>query len=752
MPSAAPIPSTQTEKSLSADIAGARPADFLFSFGLALLLFTTLAGSLSLWEEGFIDLFPASRYSVLPPLALILISLALIRFNVRTLQLDVRGFACGLLVMFVSDWPTRSYNLLQGPFIRGEIILGALFTLWLVRTQSTDLFRYLLPLSIALFMSCFLIESRGRLLFSDDNPTFLYRLMLLRENFPSIPFFNPLWNAGIESRDFFATGSLNVFLLFAPLIYLFELTKIYNVLILLILFVLLPSSVYLAARLAGLRKAAPLSAVLALTVSLLWYRWALKYGTLGFITSASLLPLNIVLAARLLSGSLELRRRELLLALCSFTLMLFWSPSGLAFIPLIPWALWQAPRLLRQRKFVYFTIFLLLINLPWIAVFWRVSNVGSFLKTEKPAYSDMAEDSAKNYSAPSEEVSAHINTKPRTSSFSFKASLKLVRESSVPANPLIVFLAIPGLILLAPRMRAAFILCAAWLLVLGTAGAQLKPQLELERMLILCYLCLSIPVGAALEKVFSCAESGASKLGLVAAMAAGGYLVTAPFSTAAILLNRSIERYYFSRAELPELVQTINDNTHQGRALFSGFVLHDLHHGHIAPLAMLTRKPLIASSPFHDQWRYKEIFPTYVIDGGDAAIDNYLDLMNVTLVFAHEERWQEYFASRLNEFERIGTNSHFWAFRRKNYRSDYFLKGVGEILEQTSHSITLTTTTPEAVIKFSHFNFLQSSNCELSAFEAAPNLKFIKLSNCRVGENIEIRALSPLARVRRGAL
>ncbi len=59
--------------STPADSAADAPstADFLFSFGLVLLIFTSLAGSLSFWEEGFVDIFPASRYSVLIPLALL---------------------------------------------------------------------------------------------------------------------------------------------------------------------------------------------------------------------------------------------------------------------------------------------------------------------------------------------------------------------------------------------------------------------------------------------------------------------------------------------------------------------------------------------------------------------------------------------------------------------------------------------------------------------------------------------------------
>jgi tetratricopeptide (TPR) repeat protein len=59
----------------------------------------------------------------------------------------------------------------------------------------------------------------GGLLFSDDHPSFFYRLSQLHDFFPHIPFYNPMWNGGVEAREFFPSGSLGIYLLFAPLLH-----------------------------------------------------------------------------------------------------------------------------------------------------------------------------------------------------------------------------------------------------------------------------------------------------------------------------------------------------------------------------------------------------------------------------------------------------------------------------------------------------------------------------------------------------
>lgn len=726
-------------------------ADNLLSLAVAALTLSFLCGTMYLWNQDTAVLFSAFRESIVVSLGLLVISAVLVRGRVRSLRLAESGFAWGMLLVALTDWIVRPYNLLQGEFIRGELILWSLVFAALLRGHTYSILRLVLPAATVILLSCFFVEAHGRLLFSDDNPTFMYRLALLKQNFPFIPFYNPLWNAGIEARDFFATGSLNVFLLFSPLLYLFNVFEVYNLVIAGILFLLLPLSIWFAARLVGARSPAPaLAAVLALTASLLWYRWGLKYGTLGFLVSATLLPLNLALASRLCDPEHRPSPVEFFLSIASFTLMLFWSPSGLAFIPVAVLALSRISKLVHKRAFLSFSALLLLVNLPWMLVFWNVSNVGSFVQSKRPNYASMADADSQIYSRSAQNSDPHINTKPREGTLDLSGSIKRLRENAVSTNPLLVFLAIPALLLFQSPARGLFVGTALWLTLLGTVLAQVKPQLELDRMLIMLALLLCIPVADLLNRLWL--RKAQSWAELVPASLCGGFLFAGIFSTAAILMNRSIEHFHFAEPGITKLAEAIHAHADGGRAVFSGFVLHDLYNGHIAPLVQLSSTSLVASSPFHDQWHYRELFPREVRDGGDTAIDSYLTLLNATLVLAHEDRWKQFFSQRPEHYAALTEGRTFNVYRRIGYASNYFLEGHGALIREHSNKIEVRIDSDSAVIKYKYFDFLKSSACTLSPHDAGMGLLFIRLSNCRPGETVTIEARGPLSRLIHGSL
>src|SRR5690606_16196480 len=116
-----------------------------------------------------------------------------------------------------------------------------------------------------------------------------------------IPFYNPLWNMGIDERYFFATGTLNIFFIAAPFIYLLDLWQYYTLIPVIIFFILVPLCSYLGCRMTGgSARAASIASLLALTSSLGWYQWGLFFGPLGFLTTTALTPLLAAFAARLL--------------------------------------------------------------------------------------------------------------------------------------------------------------------------------------------------------------------------------------------------------------------------------------------------------------------------------------------------------------------------------------------------------------------------------------------------------------------
>ncbi len=688
-------------------------------------------------------------------MALAAASIAYSRAKGERLLLDVRGFGLTLMVLFLSDWLSKNYNLLaepfikvanydlaQGPSIRGEILLGSLLAVLVLRLRLKWVFSAAAIVAPIIFTLSFFEASNGRLIFSDDHPTFLYRLSLLKQNFPSIPFYYPFWNGGLDAREFFATGAISIFIISAPFSYFFDIEQIYNYIVVFAVILLPALSCWAACKLEKIAHPGPAIAVLlAMASSLLWYKWGLKYGTMGFITAAALTPLNLSLCARLID------RRPVgigtaLLFVLTFSLMLLWSISGIVFLPVILLALFSLKRLIRKKNLMLVAFLLLSINLPWIVIFWSVSNVGSFLTSHKPGFSQMHE-LAEDKSAVRTEATAYRH---KSEGLSLSKALSKLRQSSVSTNPLIFLFFLPGLFALKNSYsRASYAAVGVWLLILGSLMVTLKPQLELDRMLVVLALLGVVPVSAGLSALIRKAWCKTGLINLSTACLACGFLFASFFATNSVILNRSIEQYHFAEDIVPSIKEAILDNHRGGRVIVAGFILHELSNGHIAPLTEFTRVPLIASSPMHDKWMYEQVVPPSFIKRGHEGIDEYLDLYNVSAVIAEETFWRRYFRAR-EGFSEVWSHDRFVLFERQTFPDNYFLKGAGELLKQTTNSVVLRVNTSEAVVKFNYFPFLSSSSCQMSPY-SIEEVTLIALQDCRPGEEVTIKSVSAFQRV-----
>jgi len=165
-------------------------------------------------------------------------------------------------------------------------------------------FLWLLTIQIFL-IGAFLMHAKGRWIVSDDHPSFLYRIALLKDHLLSIPFYNTAWNAGYVAREFFPTGTLNVFFFALPFLYFFQKVDTFYVFLPIFLGILIPSfGTYLAVRILYPQKnysQAVLAGILATGTSLTYYEWFLSYGTLGFIVSIGLFPLAVAMILRFFS-------------------------------------------------------------------------------------------------------------------------------------------------------------------------------------------------------------------------------------------------------------------------------------------------------------------------------------------------------------------------------------------------------------------------------------------------------------------
>ncbi len=720
----------------------------LLSAGISLILFSVLAGKTTLWALDGPMILPSGSYGTAFGILLVMGALALWytapKGERQALQLDPLGATAGVALIFFSDWLCRNYNLFQGPVIRGELILGILAAFVLLRLRSGLFYFAFMLFSIAIVAYNFFTTADGRMLISDDHASFVFRLMALKENFPHIPFYCPLWNGGFDARDFFATGALNIFLLLWPIIYAFNVPDVYNVLVAIVLFGVLPFSVFISARLCKLAIPTPaIAAVLALGSNLLWYRWALKYGTMGFVTSIALLPIVFALTIKILAREEQLSRIEAMIFVVATSLMLCWTPSGLVFVPAAVLGLIFIRSILHKRYLIAIAATLLILNAPWMAVFVSVSKVGNFVQSERPSDQSQSEGSIHNDKP---KASAPVAQRSKAAHVSGQGTLRLLREYAIGANPLILFLALPGLLLLRGATRSLFIITTGWLIILGAVLVPLKPQLELDRMLIIMGILLSLPAARALSQLM--AQAQASSLARLPVSLCLGFLLITPFTLCGVVNNHSIEQYYFSSPLVSDMTSAIKRYGGPGRVLFSGFVLHDLSNGHLAPLAYLSGKSLIASSPFHSQWNYGQVFPKSFIERMESdGIIQYLDLYNVSAVFAHERQWREYFGRRPAEFRPVWQGDKFSLFTRTSFPGTLYVQGTGEEPHETSNSVVLRPAQSEVVLRYNYLPFLEASGCTISGQQMAPEVTFIKLSGCTPGAEVVIRAKHALERI-----
>ncbi len=730
------------------------------SLGLLLTALGLSGGSWYFWDKIGDALIPAGRYLVLVGLmcagaAPVVSYLRGHGWPSKETFADKRVWSVGLLAIFFSDWLVRPWGLFKGPTIRGELLVGGFICYLLLRKRRWIRFFSLWPaIVVGLLVWSFHVASKGALLFSDDHAMFLFRLRLLRENFPSIPFWSPLWNAGFDARDFFATGALNAYFLSAPLLYLFPAETVYPAIICGILWILAPASTYVASRLVGLPAiAAALSTTLSLCSGLFWFRWALKYGTVGFITSAALFPLVLALSVRFIKDTKPSIRSGA--ALCIVTsLMLLWSPSGIAALPILLVAIPQLPRLVRSKRHIIALAVLVALNLPWVCMMWKVSSVGRFLNSHTETLATPTpttiRDSGSSLAAPPSLSSANATQyRHKSGSISFKKALGNWQNNATALNPIIVVLSVPALIVFSGIARSSIIAVCVWLFLLGTVGVSLKPQLELDRMIVIASIVICIPIGQYLAHLFATASRGLSWR--LAASCTGAFMLIGPFAATSVVLNRSDDTYSFADKEVASLVRTLSSNAVGGRVVFSGCVLHQLSGGHLAPLPLWSQTPMVASSYAHNIWKYEQPIPEPLLSRGDPGIREFFDLMNASLVTAHEPTWIEYFKTRPAEYEQIWRGTEFFVFRRLNYSPSYTLRGELVDLTFTSSSISFTPASDSLVLKFRHFPFMQASSCKLRSEPSAAGFDLVSLSGCTPGTRVTIQSVSPARRLFGGA-
>lgn len=639
-------------------------------------------------------------------LALSIISFVSCLYQKELNKLHASGIAISVLLIL--------YVLVESPYYANSNLILIFIIAFFLAYYLRQLYLPALITVFSIFLAAvaFYSGTKGGLIFSDDHPCFLYRLIQLKEHFPNIPFYNPQWNAGVEAREFFASGILNFFIIFSPLVYFFNIEKIYTLLVFCLLFLVFPGSLYFASRNFKFdRYQTYLVLTLGVCHSLFWYRWGLSYGTIGFITSMALMPLNLSLLARC---SQQPNIKLLIVTAVCLSLMFLWSLSLVLFFPIILYCFITSSN---KSKLLVLALFLVLINSYWFSVFYQSSKVGKFITASQTDFDQSK--FKKNSDLPYREL-----------------IIEKIRKNTLVINPLVLLCGIAGLIVLSNNKLITVAISSA--AFLGYFISVLKPQLELERMILAMSILLCFPAARYISELRPARVPNAILMGLI---------FINPLWTYNVASNNSSENYTLANDIVYKLSAEISKHGGNGRTLFSGFILHELNGGHVAPLAHWTKKPLIASSYQHDKWNYSDVIPEYYRKQKQEGVLEYLNLMNVSTVVAHDRFWRKWFKSRPDLFENVSNVEKFSIFRVINPANNYFVEGSGEILSQESGTIKLTLNSSSAIIKFNYVDILECDQCDLISRKYEGGVNFIELKNCPSGKSISIKMKSALKRL-----
>lgn len=664
-------------------------------------------------------------------------------------------FVLAFVVLLASDFVQRGFSFYSSSTVRVDLILlGSILTFALIfRAEGVaarlERLRFLLsPLLLfavqVLIATSFLRELGGRMIWSDDHPSFLYRLAMLRDNFPNIPFYNVDWNGGYNAREFFPSGVLNVFLFTWPCVYWCpdivdpQNSWIYGLIVPYLYVFLTPWSVYFAARTLDCdREVAVVSGLLALGPALTFFEWMLKYGTLGFSLSTGLLPLAFAFSYRLALEERPPSWRDVGALLIVGSCCLVWSLSFLALLPVLILALIRFRRVFgepsirsgRRGKVLAFALLFACLNGPWIVTFFRESKVVTFLQLETLPGSE-----SRGFRAPPSDEALASSVPIMTH---LEHSHEKFKELLIKINPLLLVFGVLGLGLLAGGERRYLLtFTILWLLILAALGEEFKPQLELRRLLTVASFFMTIPAAVGLVsllRLFLDSLRNAAffrrSLGLVSLVLLLGSLALSVVLVNGVYLNRSSERYRPEQPIVDQLSAGIKQHGGAGRTVFLGFILHDLgaqsyatqDGGHIAPLPYFTGKELYASQYYHAKWSAVDPIPAEYRRRGSEGIEEFLDLINATAVVTFLPEWTKYCRSneRYREVFHLG---RFRIFVRAGAASGYFVKGKGEILPRQAGSagLALLPEAEEIVIKYRYLPRLKLKDPSLAEIRPIP--------------------------------
>ncbi len=497
--------------------------------------------------------------------------------------------------------------------------------------------RWLTPVLAAAFvagqLACALVFLRtlgGEPIWSDDHPSFMFRMAEFWGAFPWRENYLPHWNAGLVNSVLVPSGSTGFALFMAPLWWIFEPHQAYPAAILLTYVVLVPWLTTASLRSLGLGWDGALAGgILALCSGRLFFVWLLHFGTAGAALSWAMLP-----AATAFLYALAIRRRTSLPTCVGLVLTMFflaqWPPSMALGLPLGLVTLLHARRWWPHRA-------------RW-ALFGCAAVLGILLAHNLWAvYQGNMDLVAYTLTSPRE---------PRGLAAVHEQFRKVVVPGSLEMNPVAMILGVLGVWALPWRRLRRYVLAVLLVVLLGsTLGPVYAPRLQSERMAIAGGMVALVPAACWLRRLWG-------------ARAPAAVIPQATFLALLLMGLGNTARIYGSRGYAPfvpmlpgvhKVVELVREQVPEdGRLLFAGPTKHAYGRGHVAYLPLLTGREMMACD-YYDfpPGRVELDYPPRAARTRPGGLHGFMVLHGATHVVTHHARYIRHFRDRPEQFREL---------------------------------------------------------------------------------------------------
>lgn len=473
--------------------------------------------------------------------------------------------------------------------------------------------------------------------YSDDHPSFLFRIAEFWGSFPWLENYVPQWNAGVVNSVLTSSGVPGYALFTAPLQFIFGKPHLYHAAGMAIFHAFFaPWLTVWGFRACGKDwKTALLGGLLVLYSNRLFFSWALHFGTVGAAASWAMAPSAFLFAYAIAEkGRTDFRTIAGLAIsgafLCAWPQMWLFA-AALALAVATSLGRWLEPGGWRRPLALLAAgaVVALLLAHPLLAVLKAKDLIG--YTTEK---------------VPGAAGAALF---PAAWEIFKKVFSKCLMMQS---NPLVAVFGLVGILTLRQgALRRWLLIVALACAAIFSAGNAHYPNMQLYRMAIPLALLLAVPAAVRIGEILDSKMAFAAPLkGAVALL-----LLLGAANTARIYNGQGFAPYEPLDPAISEMAEWIAGNVpDQSRVAFAGPAVHAYGHGHVAYLPVLTGREMMSCDYYgFPPGTYEPDFPPRSARKRKGGITAYFREHGVSHVVTCRRNYIELFEAHPGEYEQV---------------------------------------------------------------------------------------------------